>query len=128
MAPNTSQQGQDNGDARKHAVRRALKGFCPDCGQGKLFKGRVALVDTCDHCGLDITRYNAGDGPATLLIFIYGAIIVPLAFLAENIFAPPLWVHAVGWGLVMLGLTLLSLRVIKALMVALQFRFQTPEI
>ena len=105
----------------------ALRGVCPNCGAGSLFKGRVALAEQCDHCGLDFTRYTAGDGPATFLILIYGALIVPMAFVLESWFAPPLWVHAVVWGLVMLGATLLSLRVLKAAMVALQFRFQTPE-
>ena len=108
-------------------MRRALNDTCPDCGQGKLFQGKIALVDQCDHCGLDITRYNAGDGPATLLIFVYGALIVPLAFILEVLVAPPLWVHAMVWGLVMLGATLVSLRVIKAVIVAKQFEFQTPE-
>lgn len=115
------------GDDRSDAIRLALKGLCPDCGQGKLFKGRVALVDTCENCGLDLTRYSAGDGPATLLIFVYGALIVPLAFVFESYVEPPLWVHAVLWGGVMLAATLLSLRMIKAILVALQFRFQTPE-
>ena len=108
-------------------MRRALNGNCPDCGQGKLFKGKIGLVDQCDHCGLDISRYNAGDGPATLLIFIYGSIIVPLAFVLETFLAPPLWVHSIVWGLVMLGATLVSLRVIKAIIVAKQFEFQTPD-
>ena len=108
-------------------MRRALNGNCPDCGQGKLFKGKIGLVDQCDHCGLDISRYAAGDGPATLLIFIYGSIIVPLAFVLETLLAPPLWVHAIVWGLVMLGATLVSLRVIKAIIVAKQFEFQTPD-
>jgi uncharacterized protein (DUF983 family) len=31
------------------------------------------------------------------------------------------------WGLVMLAATLVSLRVIKAIIVAKQFEFQTPE-
>jgi uncharacterized protein (DUF983 family) len=105
----------------------AFKGICPDCGRGGLFKGRLTLADECDHCGLDFTRYSPGDGPASLLILVYGAIIVPMAFLLESLFAPPLWVHVVLWGLVMLGASLLSLRVLKALMVALQYRFQTPE-
>ncbi len=109
-------------------MRRALKGLCPDCGQGKLFKGQIALASTCGHCGLDIARYSAGDGPASLLIFVYGAIIVPLAFLVETLYAPPLWAHAVGWGAVMLVATLLSLRVIKVIIVALQYRMQTPEV
>ncbi|XDZ65085.1 DUF983 domain-containing protein [Alphaproteobacteria bacterium LSUCC0684] len=109
-------------------LRRALNNTCPGCGQGKLFQGRIALVAECDTCGLDIGRYNAGDGPATLLIFVYGALIVPLAFVLESLLSPPLWVHAVLWGLVMLAATLLSLRPAKAFMVALQYRFQTPEI
>ena len=58
-------------------LRRALNGTCPDCGQGKLFLGHLKVADTCEHCGLDLARYNAGDGPATL-IFVYGAVIVPL--------------------------------------------------
>ena len=61
------------------------------------------------------------------LIFIYGALIVPMAFVLETLLSPPLWVHAIVWGLVMLGATLLSLRVIKAVIVAKQFEFQTPE-
>jgi uncharacterized protein (DUF983 family) len=114
-------------DARNKAVRRAIKGLCPNCGHGRLFKGWVALVDRCGHCGFDTTRYSAGDAPATVLIFVYGAIIVPLAFLLESFFAPPLWVHVVLWGGVMLAVTLLSLRMLKAWLVALQFRLQTPE-
>jgi len=119
MGPSRSEPGP---------LRRALNNTCPGCGQGKLFRDRIALVPECEHCGLDIGRYNAGDGPATLLIFVYGALIVPMAFVFESLLSPPLWVHAVLWGLVMLGATLLSLRPAKAVMVALQYRFQTPEI
>ncbi len=108
-------------------LRRSLRGLCPNCGVGKLFKARITVVDECSHCGIDLTRYHAGDGPASLLILVYGAIIVPLAFLVENMFAPPLWVQAVIWGLVMTIATMLSLRLIKAIMVGLAFRLQTPE-
>ncbi len=118
---------QHNTDAHHSVMGVAVKGVCPACGEGRLFKGQIALADDCNHCGLDFTRYTAGDGPATFLILIYGAIIVPMAFVLETYFAPPLWVHAVVWGLVMLLATLLSLRVLKAAMVALQYRWQTPE-
>lgn len=105
-----------------------MNGTCPDCGQGKLFLGHLKVAETCGHCGLDLSRYSAGDGPASLLIFVYGAVIVPLAFVLESFFSPPLWVHAVVWGLVMFGLTMVSLRPAKAIMIALQFRLDTPEI
>ena len=105
----------------------ALKGVCPRCAKGELFKGPFSIAKKCNNCGLDFSRYAAGDGPASFMIFIYGALIVPLAFLLESLIAPPLWVHVIVWGGVMLVATLLSLRPLKAGMVALQFRLQTPE-
>jgi uncharacterized protein (DUF983 family) len=117
----------ENKDAHHSVMGVALKGVCPDCGRGKLFKGRMTLADECGYCGLDFTRYTPGDGPASLLILTYGALILPMAFLLESLIAPPLWVHVALWGLVMLGASLLSLRILKALMVALQYRLQTPE-
>lgn len=109
-------------------IRHALDGFCPGCGQGKLFRGWASLQVSCSACGLEYARLNAGDGPASLMIFVYGSLIVPLAFGLELMLAPPLWVHAVLWGVVMLAATMVSLRPIKAVMIGLQYRHQTPEV
>ncbi len=73
-------------------------------------------------CGLDLTRADSADGPAVFLIFVLGALLVPLALLFEVLVAPPLWVHAVLWGAAALGITLLALRPLKAWVICLQYR------
>jgi uncharacterized protein (DUF983 family) len=61
------------------------------------------------------------------VILILGFAVVGLALLVEIRFAPPLWVHAVLWGPFVLGGSVLLLRPIKSLAVALQFRFRSTE-
>jgi uncharacterized protein (DUF983 family) len=73
-------------------------------------------------CGLDLTRADSADGPAVFLIFILGALLVPMALIFETAVAPPLWVHGVVWGTAALGITLLALRPLKAWVVRLQYR------
>ena len=69
---------------------------------------------------------DSADGPAVFLIFVLGFTLVPLALGLEVLFAPPLWVHGVLWSVVTLGLTLGSLRPLKACVLALQYRYR-PE-
>ena len=47
---------------------------------------------------------------------------MPLALIVDHIFAPPLWVHAILWTIVVLGLTLGALRPVKAYTIALQYK------
>ncbi len=105
-------------------IEAALKCSCPRCGQGKLFAGRMTLscVEHCAVCGLALAKNDSGDGPAVFMIFILGFLLVPLALLFDAYVAPPLWVHAVLWTVVALGICFLALQPIKAYVVALQFR------
>jgi uncharacterized protein (DUF983 family) len=114
-------QGARRGPAPS-ALQAALKGACPRCGRGRLFAGFLTLAPACTVCGLDLSSADSGDGPAVFLIFIVGTIAVVLAIWLEVALAPPLWVHAVVSGLVVMALSLLLLRPAKALMVALQWR------
>jgi uncharacterized protein (DUF983 family) len=102
----------------------ALACKCPRCGQGDLYKSAFSLSvqDKCPECGLILAENDNGDGPAVFLIFILGFLLVPLALIFEQIFSPPLWVHAVLWTVVALGITLGSLRPLKAFIMALQFK------
>ncbi len=61
------------------------------------------------------------------LIFILGFLLVPLALLFENAFAPPLWVHAVLWGGAAIGITLGALRPLKAYVIALQYKHRPGD-
>lgn len=100
---------------------------CPRCGKGGLFEGFLTVRETCVNCGLDLKNEDSGDGPAVFIIFVLGATVVPIALWFENIFAPPLWVHAVLWSVVVLGGTIALLRPLKAFTIALQYKYKTPN-
>jgi len=108
-------------------LRTALSGCCPRCGRGPLFKSFLALNDRCSVCRLDLSKADAGDGPAVFLIFILGFSVVPLALWVAMSVELPLWLHAVLWGAVILGITIGLLRPSKALTVALQYRHRRQE-
>lgn len=105
-------------------VDAALRCACPRCGQGKLFPNRFTLsvVERCESCDLALAKNDSGDGPAVFMIFILGFLLVPAALLFDALVAPPLWVHAVLWTIVALGICLFVLQPIKAYVVALQFK------
>jgi uncharacterized protein (DUF983 family) len=100
----------------------ALHCRCPRCGQGRLFDGLLKVAPRCARCGLDLRAEDAGDGPAVLVMFALGALVVTGALLVEAIFAPPLWVHAVLWTPVTFGGSILLLRPLKAILIAQQYR------
>ena len=99
----------------------------PRCGRGRLFAGFLKVVEKCPQCGLDLSGADSADGPAVFLIFIVGALVVPLALLMEAWFSPPIWVHMVVWGPVILGASIALLRPAKAIMIALQYKHQSGE-
>ena len=72
------------------AFKRGLRGRCPRCGQGKLFRSFLKVADHCEACGLDFTPHRADDLPAYLVIIIVGHIVVPLALYIETNYAPPM--------------------------------------
>lgn len=101
---------------------------CPRCGRGKLFKGYLTVAERCDVCGLDLARHDSGDGPAVFLIFILGFVVVPIALWVSMSVEWPLWLHAMIWSAVVLGMTLGMLRPAKAYVVALQYRYRRSEL
>jgi uncharacterized protein (DUF983 family) len=110
-------------------IHAALSCRCPRCGVGSLFASRfdLRLNDRCSHCGLNLATNDNGDGPAVFLIFVLGFLLVPLAVLFDVLFAPPLWVHAILWGVVALGLTLGALKPLKSYIIALQFKHRPGD-
>jgi len=81
----------------------------------------------CDNCGLDYSFADAGDGPAVFVMFIAGFIVVGMALVTEIKYAPPLWVHALLWFPLILVVTLAPLRLIKGLLIALQYHHDAAE-
>jgi uncharacterized protein (DUF983 family) len=108
----------------------ALRGLacrCPRCGQGKLYASFLTLRPGCATCGLDYAFIDSGDGPAIFIIMIAGAIVVGCALVVEVKYQPPLWLHAVLWLPLILATTLLPLRSMKSLLIALQFHHKAAE-
>ena len=100
---------------------------CPRCGKGKMFSGFLGLKPVCEVCGLDYGFVDAGDGPAVFVILFAGFIVVGAALVVEMRYQPPLWVHAALWLPLILATTLLPLRSMKGLMVALQYHHKAAE-
>jgi uncharacterized protein (DUF983 family) len=105
----------------------ALLGRCPRCAQSPLFAGYLKLAPHCAACGLDYAVFDAGDGPAVFVILIVGAVVAGGALFVEFTFHPPYWVHAVLWLPVVLLLSFTLLRLIKSLLLVLQYRHQARE-
>src|ERR1700760_997822 len=110
-----------------HSAMRGLACRCPECGKGKLYAGFLTLRPACDNCGLDYAFIDSGDGPAIFIIMIAGAIVVGAALIVEVKSRPPFWLHAALWLPLILATTLLPLRSMKALLIALQFHHKAAE-
>ena len=105
-----------------------LRCACPRCGRGRLFEGYLTVAESCGVCGLELARHDSGDGPAVFLIFILGFLVVPVALIVSMKVDWPLWLHALVWSVVILGLALGMLRPAKAYVVALQYRHRRSDL
>jgi len=113
--------------SRQIPIMRGLCGRCPRCGEGRLFNGFLALAPRCERCGLDYSFADSADGPAFFVMFISGFIVVFAALAVEVLYRPPFWLHAVLWVPLILITTLLPLRPVKGLLIALQYHHTAAE-
>ncbi len=111
----------------RSSLEVGLKRCCPRCGEGKLYQSFLKIADKCDHCELDFSEVDAGDGPAVFIIMIAGFVIVGLALYAEVAYRPDYWIHAVLWLPMGVFLPLILLPILKAWLVAQQFRHKARE-
>ncbi len=117
-------------DDTGRAVSPFLAGLrcrCPRCGAAPLYEGLLTVRERCDVCQLDLRAQDSGDGPAVFVILILGFVVVGLAVVLEVKFEPPLWVHAVLWPGIIIGGAILLLRILKAMLIALQFRHRAAD-
>ena len=111
-------------DTAPTLTQSALRGIacrCPRCGRGKLYGGFLDLRPNCESCGLDYAFIDSGDGPAIFIIMLAGAVVVAAALIVEVKYQPPFWLHAALWLPLIAVTTLLPLRSMKSLLIALQF-------
>lgn len=103
------------------AMLRGARFQCPSCGQGRLFRAYLKVVDHCDHCGEALHHHRADDAPPYFTIFVVGHIIVAGVLFVEQTYAPDSWVHALIWVPLTLLLSLVFLPRVKGLLVGLQW-------
>jgi uncharacterized protein (DUF983 family) len=104
-----------------------LKARCPRCGASPLFRSGLVLREKCERCGLSYGFADSGDGPAVFAIFILGFVVLGAALWVEFRLGPPVWAHVLLWGLLTPLLALVLLRVLKATLIALQYKHQAGE-
>ena len=98
-----------------------IKGRCPRCQEGHLFRGFLKLAPRCEICGLDFSFADPADGPAFFSMSIVAVPALAFALWFQLAVEPPLWAHL----LVTLPLTvagcLALLRPLKGWLVCSQF-------
>jgi uncharacterized protein (DUF983 family) len=108
-------------------IMRGLAGRCPRCGKGGLFQGFLTPASRCGSCGLDYSFADSADAPAFFIMFFSGFVVAGSALVVEALYQPPFWVHAVLWTPLILITTILPLRPMKGLMIALQYHHKAEE-
>jgi uncharacterized protein (DUF983 family) len=114
-------------DGEPSVARAALTCRCPRCGQGKLFAGVIRIAQRCSVCGLDLSRVDTGDGFVVPILMVLGAIIVGSAMWVDFTYTPPLWVHAVVWPPVTIGLAVVMTRYLKSFLAVQQYHTRKSE-
>jgi uncharacterized protein (DUF983 family) len=92
-----------------------------------LFAGWTKFAESCRACGLDLSAFNVGDGPAAFLTMIIGALVVGLAAWLQVAVGPPWWLQALIWIPATTAAVIGALRVSKALLLALEYRNAAAE-
>jgi uncharacterized protein (DUF983 family) len=113
--------------APQNPISAGMRGRCPRCGEGRLFSGFLTLNRQCAACGLDFSFADSADGPAVFVILIVGFVIAGAALMVEVAYSPPIWVHVVLWGPLVLILCLGTLRPLKGVLIALQYHHKAEE-
>jgi uncharacterized protein (DUF983 family) len=108
-------------------VKAGLLGLCPRCGARTLFEGLATFAPRCRACGLDLSGFNVGDGPAAFLTLFVGALITGLAIALDLSVRPPLWLHVLIWVPVTAVAVVAALRAAKGVMLALEYRDKAGE-
>ena len=117
-APSQPDMPQDSGSA----IARAAFGWCPKCGQGRLFSGYLTPVKACSVCGEPLGHIRADDGPAWLTIVVVGHILAPILLGVVPTLSWPDWEIMAVISALTLFLTLILLPRAKGLFIGVIWR------
>ena len=103
------------------AGRRGLACRCPNCGEGRIFDGFLAVKPTCETCGEDLSHQRADDLPAYLNIFVVGHVVVGamMVLMTWNFFS--MWTTMAITIFVCVAAAFLMMRPLKGMVVGIQW-------
>ncbi|MGE0564855.1 MAG: DUF983 domain-containing protein [Pseudolabrys sp.] len=110
-----------NGMTSGQALWSGLRGRCPACGHGRMFRKFLKVNDACPDCGEELHHHRADDFPAYLDIVIVGHILVPILLAVETTVTLPFWFSMTLWPLIALVMTVALIQPIKGVVVAMQW-------
>lgn len=105
---------------------RGLRGFCPACGNGKLFAAYLKQVDLCSACHEQFGHVRSDDAAPWLTILVVGHITLPIVLSVERHIHWPFWVSIAVWPVFALGLTLAILPRAKGLLLSAIWATRAP--
>ena len=85
------------------------------------------MAEKCDACGLSFAGHEQGDGPAVFAILIVGGLAAMFAAIVEIKYEPPFWLHAVIWVPFIIIGSIMCLRYLKAMLIAVQYRVKKDD-
>lgn len=103
------------------SIKRGLRGRCPHCGEGRLFRAFLKPVDHCAVCNENYTHQRADDLPAYLSIVLVGHIVVGGFMMTDLVWTVSNWVHLAIWTPITLLLALATIQPIKGAVIGLQW-------
>ncbi len=71
------------------ALWRGFRGRCPECGEGRLFRGYLKVEPICPVCGHENGRYPADDAPPYFTILLVGHLVIGPMLLFPFIWQAP---------------------------------------
>ncbi|GBD48184.1 DUF983 domain-containing protein [Methylopila sp. Yamaguchi] len=103
------------------SMGRGLMLRCPACGEGRLFRAYLKVVDACENCGEELHHQRADDAPPYVVITIVAHVVVAGLLAVEVAYKPEVWVHLVLWMPLTIILSLALLPPVKGALVGLQW-------
>lgn len=113
--------GSTNDRPTGRSIMRGIRGTCPACGSGKLFRAWLKPVHECAACGEEMHHERSDDLPPYISIVILGHIAVGGFMMTDMIMTVEMWVHFAIWVPITILAALVTLQPIKGGVIGLQW-------